>query len=259
VPLYQCELTLPVYREGANGRWKLIVGNFALDRGYYSGAWGVQGMPALLRRSADDASWETWMSLSPHEIESQELAVRYASGHTVVMGLGMGWAAANIALNPAVRRVTVVERDPEVLALFAETQGFAGLPADILAKIELVQADALDWQPAQPVDFLYADIWLYIEAPEALDQVRAMQAKVGAEQVYFWGQELAISRLTGLDPLQTSPGEWAEAVRRCVAEVVGLPLLLPEDIDYPALVTAVVRQRRARWPGGVALGGLPVA
>ena len=32
-------------------------------------------------------------------------------GHVVVMGLGMGWAAANAALHPAVSQVTVVEFD----------------------------------------------------------------------------------------------------------------------------------------------------
>ncbi|OQB96252.1 MAG: hypothetical protein BWX86_00876 [Verrucomicrobia bacterium ADurb.Bin122] len=40
------------------------------------------------------------MSLSVHEIESQELGCRHAFGTTVVMGLGMGW----IALNAALRR-----------------------------------------------------------------------------------------------------------------------------------------------------------
>jgi hypothetical protein len=260
VPLFRSDAYLPRYRDGMNGRWKLIHGAFSLDRGYHSGVWGVCGLPALLRDVCGDGQqWETWMSLSPHEIESQELGPRYAYGHSVVMGLGMGWVAANIALNPGVRRVTVIERDPEVIALFADTQAFAGLPAEAAAKLRIVQADALQWLPDDPVDFLYADIWLNLEEPQTLDEVRRMQANVNAAQIYFWGQELCISRLAGIDPATAESGEWAAAVQRSIAERIALPLLCPADFDYAALVANVVKQRRLRWPGGVSEGGYPVA
>lgn len=260
VPLFRSQHFLPAYRAGLNGRWKLMHGGFSLDRGYYSGVWGVYGLPVLLRdKHGDGQAWETWMSLSPHEIESQELGPRYAYGHSVVMGLGMGWVAANIALNPAVHSVTVIERDPEVIALFTDTQAFAGLPAEAAAKLRIVQADALLWQADRPVDFLYADIWLNLEEPQTLDEVRRMQANVKAEQIYFWGQELVISRHAGVDPAATAAPVWAEAVRRGVNQAICLPLLLPGDFDYPAQIAEVVKQRRLRWPGGISEGGYPLA
>ena len=61
------------------------------------------------------------MSLTPHEIESQELGFLHASENVVIMGLGMGWIAANSALNPKVTQVTVVERDPDVIRLFHDS------------------------------------------------------------------------------------------------------------------------------------------
>ena len=67
----------------------------------------VNGM-ALLTRIDDGSKPHTWMSISPMEIESQEIG-QHARGHVVVMGLGMGWAAANAALHPAVSQVTVVD------------------------------------------------------------------------------------------------------------------------------------------------------
>lgn len=249
VPLFSTDLHMPAYALGSVGRWRLVRGEFTLDHGYHSGAWAVWGMPALLRDShGDGKTWETWMSLSPHEIESQELGCRHARGHTAVMGLGMGWVAVNIALNPAVRYVSVVERDPEVIALFAESQVLRGLPAEIAAKIRIVQADALEWRPGEAVDFLYADIWRCLEEPQTLDDVRRMQANVAAGSIYFWGQELFIHALAERAPQDADAP--AEALRRCVAERIALPLLLPASPDYPAFINRVVSRRRRRWLGG---------
>lgn len=243
---FTCDLHMPLYKDGSIGKWKLTRTGFCLDRGYHSGLWGVSGMPVLMRDAGNDGrSWETWMSLSPHEIESQELGCRYAVGHTVVMGLGMGWVAVNMALNPAVTLVTVVERDPEVIELFAQSGALDGLSAEIADKIRIVRADALEWKPDKPVDFLYADIWLHLEEPQTLGDVHRMQANVQAGQIYFWGQELIIHAMAGEGACTGTP--WAEAVRRCVAEKITLPLLMPEAFDYPEMIASVVRRRRERF------------
>lgn len=252
-PLFRTVLYAPPYREVSVGRWKLTRSGFCLDRGYYSGLWTVQGMPALLRRTNDaEQSWETWMSLSPHEIESQELGCRHAKGHTAVMGLGMGWVAINMALNPAVNKVTVVERDPEVIDLFSQSGALDGLPTEAADKLHIVEADALEWRPPEPVDFLYADIWRHLEEPRTLDDIRRMQANVGAARVYFWGQELAIHTLAQKQPEDCDAGVWAREVKRCVKEAIGVPLLLPDNFDYAEMIAEVVRLRRARKSPGVA-------
>lgn len=249
VPLFTTDLHMPDYLDGRVGRWKLIRGGFSLDRGYYSGLWGVSGMPVLLRDAdGDGQTWETWMSLSPHEIESQELGCRYAQGHTVVMGLGMGWVAVNMALSPKVDRVTVIERDPEVIDLFKQSQALDGLPPEIAGKVRIILADALEWRPDAPVDFLYADIWQHLEEPQTLDDVRRMQENVQAGQIYFWGQELIIHSLAGT-PREAcaDEAEWALAVQRCVTERIGLPLLVPGEFDYPGMIVTVARQRHERF------------
>lgn len=252
VPIFTTDLYVPPYLDGRVGNWKLVHTGFCLDRGYYSGLMGVQDMPVLMRNGSENGErWETWMSLSPHEIESQELGCRYAVGHTVVMGLGMGWVAGNIALNAAVNKVTVIERDPEVIDLFWQSRALEGLPVEIAGKICIVRADALEWMPDQTVDFLYADIWRCLEEPQTLDDVRRMQANVQAGSIYFWGQELAIHALAENSPGTCSDKEWQESVRRCVADTIGLPLLLPEEFDYPGMIAEVVRLRRERWPGRV--------
>lgn len=253
VPLYNPPLHMPGYLDGIIGQWKLSHGGFHIDRGYWSGNWGVWNMPLLQRNpNGDGKTWETWMSLSPHEIESQEFGCRCAHGHTVVMGLGMGWVAVNAALNPAVSRVTIIERDPQVLSLFEASRALDGLAPDVVGKIRVVLADALEWQPDARVDFLYADIWRTLEEPRTLDDVRRMQARVKARDIYFWGQELAIHTLC--DQAQEGGAGWPQAVQQCISQAMALPLLQPLDVDYPALISQVTRQRRARWPDGIPPG-----
>ncbi|QMV75844.1 hypothetical protein HS961_18865 [Comamonas piscis] len=236
---------MPLYQLGEQGAWRLLRGGMGLDRGYYSGACIYGSTTALLRKNGQ-GGWDTWMSLSPFEIESQELACLHAQGHTVVMGLGMGWVTANIALNPAVQRLTVVERDPEVIALFEQMQVLEGLPAEAAAKIHIVQADALQWRPApqQPVDFLYADIWLQLAEPQALAEVQQMQANVQATQLYFWGQEWVLAA-----PLQALWGSqgWSDALAEAV-DATGLPLLTAVDGGFAPWVERIWRERLARKP-----------
>jgi hypothetical protein len=241
---------MPQYPDGAVGPWRMQRTGVGLDRGYHSGPCVSSGSTVLLRQR-DAGGWETWMSLSPMEVESQELACRHARGHTVVMGLGMGWVAANIALQPTVERVTVVERDADVLELFGRCQVLEGLPASAARKVELVQADALQWQPkGAPVDFLYADIWLHLAEPQTLSDVQRMQANVRAEQVYFWGQELVLGAMATVHAEPGSPG-WAGAVEHAVHET-GLPLLAQAEVGYAELIARVLRMRSQHRPSASA-------
>src|SRR4030065_2925731 len=95
------------------------------------------------------------MSISPSELESQELGCRYAFGHTVIMGLGMGWIAINAALKPTVSHVTVVELDLEVIELFSLSGAADTMPEAIKNKITIVNANALEWMVNDNFYFLY--------------------------------------------------------------------------------------------------------
>ncbi len=246
VPLYSTDWFLPRYPEGDVGAWRLSRTGIGIDHGYYSRQWVIDGMPVLLRRSSRNPElWEPWMSLSPHEIESQEPGCLCARGYMVIMGLGMGLVALNAALNPAVQDVTIVELDREVIELFAVSGVVEQLPPEIAAKIEIVRANALEWQPEKPVDFLYADIWRPIADSAALGDTRRMQQHVRARQVYFWGQELRLYRAFRQRFGQEAPLTLA-GIAQCAAEDLQLPLALPWGESYPQRIDAAVRNRLAR-------------
>ena len=101
-----------------------------------------------------------WMSIKPSEIESSQAAVDAASGRVVTFGLGLGYFAYMAARKPDVSTVTVVERDPAVIALFRD-HILPQIPEN--RKISLVEADAFDYlerrMPDAPPDFVFVDIW----------------------------------------------------------------------------------------------------
>lgn len=240
ISLYQSNFYLPEYKEGINGNWKISYSNIGFDRGYFTGTWMYQNLPVLSRRKGSDTGWETWMSLSPYELESQELCCRYAYGKVVIMGLGMGWVAINAALNSDVKSVTVIERDPEVIELFRTTINFAAIPNRAMEKITVVLADALTWQPSEQIDFLYADIWLHIDEKETVEQAEIMQQNINAQTIYFWGQEFPIYRAAQANLLNQ------ENIQQAVKQI-GLPLLIPNN--YAELLNNLVAQRRSRGLG----------
>lgn len=237
--LFQTDLFMPTYqpREGAN--WFLSVSPLNLGVGYWSGGVLMQNMAVLARKEAEGRS-STWMSLSAREVESQELGCRAAVGDTVVMGLGMGWAAANTALRPEVTRVTVIERDPEVIGLIDELGIFAQLPAEAAAKIVVVEGDALTYTPATPADTLLADIWMPLNGPGRVAQVQRMTANTGAGRVYFWGQEMDIARHARALGLRLDPLDAADLAR--VLDEFALPLIGPEMPAYPAMISEAARK-----------------
>ncbi len=234
---FQTDLFLPRYREIASGDWHLKIGRNVMAQGYWSSAVLVAEMPILTRGR------DVWMSMTPLEIESAEIGIRLARGHVLVMGLGLGWAAAATAMRDEVTAVTIVERDSDVLALHAELDLFSQLPDAARAKLRIIEGDADTWVPDAPVDLLMPDIWLPLINDGRVDEVRAMQANIGAQAVYFWGQELEIARHARAAGREID----AEGIAATIAGFA-LPLTGSEWPNYPALVTAAAtRWMRGRW------------
>jgi len=228
------------YRPLATGAWSLRVLPVAVCEGYFTGLQVVNGLALLMRRQ------DVWMSVTPLETESQQIGVDLAHGHVAIFGLGMGWAAAASAMRPEVDKVTVVEMDDEILALHETLGLFERLPDGVGEKIEIVHADALEWKPDSPVDLLVPDIWLDMVSWGRAEEVHDMQDNVGAEAVYFWGQELELARHAVLKGRALDDAGLAET-----ATEFDLPLVGLDTPDYAARTRIATKQwMKGRWLEG---------
>jgi hypothetical protein len=232
---FTTSLWLPRYRAGVWGEWSLRVVLVPGSRGYWGETYPMLGCAVLTGPVRDGDT--TWMSIVPMEVESQEIGIAAARGHTVVLGLGMGWATANIALSPAVERVTVIERDSDVIALIADQGVFDQLPSAARNKIVVVNADAFDWRPDVAVDSLQADIWAKVVEPGKWDDVHRLQANIGASSLYFWGQEMELYRLACREA-GAIPTDLSDAHVERLAAQTGLPLVLSQEPGLAARITA---------------------
>jgi hypothetical protein len=60
----------------------------------------------------------TWMSLTPAEILSQQSGIRFSRDHVVIGGLGMGWFLHEVQKRSVVKKITVIEKNRELLDWF---------------------------------------------------------------------------------------------------------------------------------------------
>lgn len=129
-----------------------------------------------------------WMSIKPSEIESSQAAVAAAFGRVVTFGLGLGYFAFMAAQKPEVSEVTVVERDPAVIALFEK----ALLPQfPNKDKITVIQSDAFDYlsyrMRPDAVDFVFMDIWHDIaDGTPLYVRARQYEARFPAVRFMYW-------------------------------------------------------------------------
>lgn len=236
--LYQSRLWTPAFPQTSHGDWTLRRLGAGLMQGYWGQAYLVTDAAVLLRGHT------AWMSVTPVEIESQELGCDLAYGHVAVLGFGMGIAAANAALNPAVTAVTVIELDPAIHALAADLDLPAQLPPEAAAKLRLVQGDATRWtpDPAHPVDVILADYWLPFFDAGRLREMEAVQANIGAQAVFLWGQELSLAFA-----LYQAHGRVPELDDDALAAFIGsattLPLLWPRGVGYGRMLVTAARHR----------------
>jgi hypothetical protein len=144
------------------------------------------------------------------------------------MGLGMGVLLYNILGREQVTKVTVVERDPNVLKLLyritnsIQWQGWE--------KVNVVIADAKTWKPDQHVDYLAVDIWQKLGDSNLRPDGQRIQRNVQADQVALWGQELDF--ITFLAHQGYQPPPTLEQYREYI-EMIGIPLIESNNLDYP--------------------------
>ena len=110
-----------------------------------------------------------WMSLNPNEIETMKPFINKGHGNVLVLGLGMGYVPFMMALKDEVKRITIIEKDQNIINLFNNLL----FPHFINKnKITIIKDDAISYvSKNNKYDYIFADLWhtpedgldLYIE------------------------------------------------------------------------------------------------
>lgn len=101
---------------------------------------------------------EIWMSVIPHEINTMKKPIENAHGDVLVLGLGLGYFVFNILNKNNVKSVTVIEKDPDIIAMFNQCI----LPKfPHKEKLSIILADGIEFLRNTPrkFDYVFNDIW----------------------------------------------------------------------------------------------------
>lgn len=122
-----------------------------------------------------------WMRLTPLEIESSYMPIKFAKGKVGIVGLGLGYVAQEMAKKKDVKEVIVYEIDKDVIELynsnFKENE-----------KIKILCVDAFESQP-NSFDFFYVDIYEYKLTKKVVEDYKKLNELHKIEEYSFWGME----------------------------------------------------------------------
>lgn len=126
-------------------------------------------------------SQRVWMSLTPSEILSQRPGLKFCQGEVVVGGLGLGWFLSEVAKNPRVTKITVVERDADLLDWFGN---------DLCKRLGVTVVCEDIWmymrrQKPNTTTRYALDIWR--DCFDARDDDNLKQARSNGHKVWAWG------------------------------------------------------------------------
>lgn len=140
-----------------------------------------------------------WMTVTPSEINTMSADIRTVSGKVAVFGLGLGYFAFRAAEKPDVTQVTVIERDPNVIALFNEyILPFFSQPQ----KLKLVRADAYEYaahMAGERYDYAYVDIWHdVLDGVEMYLKMKRLEAAAPDTRFLYWIETSMLCWLRGM-------------------------------------------------------------
>lgn len=101
-----------------------------------------------------------WMAIKPNEIETMKEPIEQSKGNTLVFGLGLGYFAYMISLKNDVERITIIERDNDVIELFEK---YIFPQFEHKEKISIIKSDAFEYvrtiSKKDSYDFVFVDLW----------------------------------------------------------------------------------------------------
>jgi hypothetical protein len=114
--------------------------------------------------------FQLMMSDADMERRSNLEAWKRAHGNVLVFGLGLGMLTTAIVARPSVRHITVIERNPDVIA--------AVWPHVQHPKLSVVRADAFTFEPHPSARFnmIWSDIWPTI-APDNFIEMEKLRTR----------------------------------------------------------------------------------
>jgi len=184
--------------EGECGRWK--IDRFEIAKGdFFAWKMGMDGRsPGLGTFTRLTRDGHVWMSDTQAEIADHVPAMRMLTMHggtVLIHGLGIGMVVQYALQSEKVSAVTVVEIDPDVIALAGPH--YEKMAADVGKSLTIIEGDALtlEWPKGTYFDIVWHDIWPDL-CEDNRDEMNRLSRRFGSRSGWqgTWGKESLDSR-----------------------------------------------------------------
>lgn len=122
-----------------------------------------------------------WMRISPMEIQSSYMFIKYAHGRVGVVGLGLGYVVQELAKKSNIEEVVVYEKEKDVIDLY--NSNFQENP-----KIKIINEDAFEAE-SENFDYFYVDIYEYKLDKRVVEDYIKFNKLHKIKEYLFWGVE----------------------------------------------------------------------
>lgn len=141
-----------------------------------------------------------WMTLTPIDVDTVTKAIEEASGNVITFGLGLGYYTYMVSRKESVKKVTVIEKNPDVIKLFYDMI----LPRfEDPSKIEVINADAFMYaeftMPKGNFDYAFVDTWR--DASDGLimyEKMKKLEPLSPNTKFSYWIENFILSRKRSL-------------------------------------------------------------
>ena len=147
--------------------------------------------PAVLENGTE------WMTITPNEIATMQPALEKVEGKVITFGLGLGYFTYMASEKEQVDKVTVVERNEEVIRMFKEYI----LPQfPHKDKIEIIAMDAFvyakEYMAAGLYDYAFVDLWHDVsDGVELYLRMKKLEVYSPKTRYLYWIEESLLSSL----------------------------------------------------------------
>lgn len=138
-----------------------------------------------------------WMTLTPVDLDTCEEAIEKARGRVITFGLGLGYFAYRASEKESVEQVTVVEKSPEVIALFKKHILPQFKNGD---KVRIINADAFEYaekeMPGEGYDYAFVDTWRDAsDGAPMYERMKSLEKLNPGTEFDYWIENFLLSSL----------------------------------------------------------------
>ena len=190
-----------------DGRWELKTESYKPYRGVICGDMTVTDdlceVPPLgffeeeFRFPAVLEDGNEWMTLTPVDLDTCDEAIERAHGKVITFGLGLGYYAYMVSEKECVESVTVIEKSPDVIALFKK-HILPQFPRS--DKVRIINADAFEYaeriMPREGYTYAFVDTWRDAsDGAPMYERMKPLERLNAGTEFDYWIENFLVSRL----------------------------------------------------------------